>query len=67
MTAWMLLYIGDEMCLSYYKKSEWVVDRIKISSLNASLGGVWIQGEGLFYPILVFSLSVCLSPGGVQA
>ena len=48
----MLLYIGDDMCHIYTSKekrilgsslyvlnSEWVVDRIKFASLNASLGG----------------------------
>ena len=35
----MLLHIDDEMCLIYTSKSEYVVDRIKIASLNASLGG----------------------------
>ena len=38
-----LILLGDEMChYLYVRKSECVVDRIKIASLYASLGGDWI-------------------------
>ena len=53
MTAWMLLYIGDLRV----QKSEWVVDRKKIASLNASLVGIGSRNEAKSTPFLSLSLS----------
>ena len=54
MTAWMLLYIGDLRV----QKSEWVVDRKKIASLNASLVGIGSRNEAKSTPFLSLSLSL---------
>ena len=58
MTAWMLLYIGDEKCVIFIRtKTEWVVDSIKMLHLMQVWVGIRSREEVKSTPFL-FSLSL---------
>ena len=64
MTAWVLLYIGDELChiYTYENRSGLLTD--KNCFTLCKFGSGFDLGKGLVNPILVFSLCVYLSAGG---